>query len=1389
MADATPWLRHRRGRLGSGEEEVAPEDGAGFLRRYTFWWSFPTIRRAQRLGHLDEKDLPILPLADEPANLFAKFSAAWEARGTASAPSVFTRTMLWSAQRQVCLSALLHQWVAQFSTTVDPILLRALLDRVNGDADFGTGMFLVSVQTLLLLCNVAASQRAWHVSTRTMNNARSTSVHSVFRRALVGVSDNEFDVGALTNYMATDADKFGKTDGLIVAVAQWTWTVASLPVVVFFLSQLVGLAAVGAVVVVIVSGSFINKALMSLTKPLVGRVQAVRDERASLMTELVRGIRTVKLQVWEEAWHSRIAAVRAREMRLLVTVQALNALNSLVGNLLSLAVPTTVFAWHVLVDDAVLDSTTAFVTLGWLSMLQNALQSLPAAYSLYTNLAPSMSRLGRFLAVHVDPTAGETPHDRRERDVLLHEIGGSPSPSRGSWLTRDLEYTQYVPSTTALAPAIVARGADLGYPRSHRADADGAESTVVMSAVDFELKQGGFAVVAGPVGSGKSTLLAALAGARSPLSGVCQARGRRAFAAQKPFLLNASVRDNILFTRAFDQERYQDAIHRTALEPDLRALANGDETMVGESGVQLSGGQKSRVALARALYSDADIVVCDDVLSAVDAHTAKHLWDEALIGGLVAQGRTLVLATHQVQYLSRPEVSKVVILQGGTIRMQGPWHELLAKGTADLPSLVGSWDRPNEDDDNHAAGDVAAPAPADPEPHGPGPRGGDTECVSLGLHEFQSAMEALLRAREGHRITPTLIEDIVAGLHGRNEERPQQGMIAWIDFRVYLSAFGSRLGVASLLLASVCVAALGIAGNAWLSVWSASGDPSKQHSYLAIYVGIGVASGLCNLVQSFVLTFCALRASRAIHTAMLRRLLSAPMSFFDTVASGRILNRFLQDLDSIDNYVPSSILEQLSRTLTIVTQLSLIYSQAPWILLSLPFLIPPYIEVFRYVRVSNRDCKRIEASAHAPVYAHFGESLAGRETIRAFGLEGAFVRRNLELVYSMASGKYGNQAVGKWAQATLSQWSCLLYLLSGVACVTMSARGAMTGAQVGLVLLYAASLNGTLMNYSVSCAVLESQFVSVERVAEYTRLPIESGADSELAEGPSDEARLMAHAGASTQWPLNGAISMENVCLRYAPHLMPALRGVDLEVAACSKVALCGRTGCGKSSLLGALTRLYPMTAGRIQLDGRDVATAALPSLRHALRVVSQDAFLVSGTVSENLVPISCMGPAARADALGTPEAFADLCWHVLRLVGMADRIRDGGGLDGSVQAGGGNFSVGERQLLTLARALMPLSPVAVDAWRPPPVLLADEATASVDLVADARIHDVLLGLNSTLVMVCHRLQYIRRFDKVAVLEAGQVVECAPPGELLAAEPPSRLKLLCAAAGALDAAA
>jgi len=618
-----------------------------------------------------------------------------------------------------------------------------------------------------------------------------------------------------------------------------------------------------------------------------------------------------------------------------------------------------------------------------------------------------------------------------------------------------------------------------------------------------------------------------------------------------------------------------------------------------------------------------------------------------------------------------------------------------------------------------------------------------------------------------------------------------------------------------------------------LSMLIGAGSPEEQTNLL-IYVSLGVATAALQALQTLLLTSCSLRASRQLHALLVRRLLNAPLTFFDATTTGAILNRFLSDTQLIDSSVPDSLLSLATQLLTMLTQVALVLYFAPWVALGLPPLLCAYYAVYQRMRAAARDARRIASAAHTPVFSHYADAIAGSETIRAFDASERFCDENVRRVANLSRAKVMTEAVQKWAQTLSVQAGTILYLLSGIACVILHACGLLTTAQMGLVLLYAGTLQRASMDLMMRMTAIETEFVCVERIAEFLRIEqdtdmgcggedVGGGSEGGGGGGQCGSGESGAGGGGHTvlltaaHWEGHadvaprGAIEMNGVVLRYHPSRPPALRNFCISLPAGTHAAVCGRTGCGKSSLLRVLPRLYAIDHGKVLIDGVDIHSVPMHTLRRQVRLLAQDAVLLRGSLFENLTAFAfsnagantgvgtgtrngtgCTrngnamaledrsstaaaltshetGQLAKAEvgdeAAAEAEAEARRIFESLGLRARIDSLADG--LHTSIEAA--NLSEGERQLMSLARAL-----VAHGGKRQLRVLLCDEPTSNVDFGSDGRVMDMLLALDCTLLINAHRLHHVRRLDRVCVLDNGRLVEEGAPAQLLAT-PNSRL--------------
>ncbi|CAF3840294.1 unnamed protein product, partial [Rotaria sp. Silwood1] len=866
--------------------------------------------------------------------------------------------------------------------------------------------------------------------------------------------------------------------------------------------------------------------------------------------------------------------------------------------------------------------------------------------------------------------------------------------------------------------------------------------TFSLKNIVFDAHPGDLICIIGPVGSGKSSLLQTLTGEIAHFDGKVRLNGSYCYVPQEPWIFSSSIKNNILFGKEYDQKLFQRIINVTALDTDVMQWSHGINTLVGDQGIMLSGGQKARVNMARSLYHDADIYLLDDPLSAVDAKVSKHLFDKSIKSYL--HDKICILVTHQIQFLQ--DATKIIVLDNGEMIQMGTYAELL--------STSKSFARLLEDINQHEQ-----------------------------EYEEQSKIDLISSIKDDE-------EDIK--LLPTNIEIKQEGIVKWNVYISYLRAgIGGFLGFLLLLIIFSIQQAISLSSNWWLAEWS--NDESHRHrlynncTYIndlkinkirsmndnewnehrnrRFYIfcvhifslGIVAVLFIVTLLRVVTTEFICLNAARILHNKMFQRLIRFPIRFFDINPVGRILNRFTKDIAIMDDNLPLNMfdfLHCLFQVLGTVTLVGILNPLAfiPAIMAAIAMLILRYL----FARCL-RDLKRIEGITRSPVYSQLTSTIHGLKVIRSYHAENVCSSEFLHNLNDNTRVNYLLITTNRWA-AIRFDWIALAFivLVTLLAMIVRLIQRQFSAADIALTLSYSLNLMG-LLQWTIRQSVeVETQMTSVERILEYCALDQESPAQVPSKYRPP------------TNWPSHGEIIFNNVSMSHSnePDASLALNNISLIIRASEKIGIVGRTGAGKSSFIQTIFRMGILINGQIKIDNIDISTIGLDDIRRRISIIPQDPVLFTGTMRSNL------------DQFGD---YSDAeIWHALEQVQLKKLVSNvmPNGLHSNVSEGGSNLSVGQKQLVCLARAILKQSKI----------LVIDEATANVDNTTDELIQQAIRKQfkKCTVLTIAHRLRTVIDSDRIMVLSHGELLEFDSPHVLLS-NPESEFTSLVNQTGAAEA--
>lgn len=1377
---------------GNSGMQQSQEYAGSLWTKLTFSWLNPLLMtgatRPLQESHLYDLE-PIYTPSENAERLRAAWNSELERKGKAK--TYVTNALYKSGLAKSFWIAGIIYSVGIAGSFMGPLLLGQLIEFVEKPIDnmagYTAAALLFFSQVTNNMCNVHYN---WRMS-RLGLMARGGCSCMVFEKSLRLTPDSlaSYGIGSLVNIMQIDCMRLSFGAYFIHFIWAMPLQLAIALYLIYRQVHWAGFAAIGVMVLMAPLNGLIAKRFMNIQIA----INTARDSRVKLLTEMVHGIKLVKLLAWESKICDLLNKKREEELEHITRMKYTGLMAGIAWTLTPILLPLVTFGVFVLVGGQ-LTASVAFTTLALLDVLRVPVNLIPQTIQFLTQMAVGMKRISDLLkAEEVSEVVIGGPGasvaqaistNDRARDPLLD--GAADAPLVPNEYRRCLEprgdiavrvrggsfiWKEVVPidmgkgkgggkgkgkgkgegksngkgkgnheGNSAVGGAGEVgegNGKGKGKEMSRGSAAtstgsrenDGASETTNapqgITGVDVTIPPGALVFVIGRVGAGKSTFLAGLLNEVNREAGTVEVNGKVAYCPQQAWIKNGSIRENILFDAPFNKRRYEEVAHSCALDADFDQLDEGDETIIGERGINISGGQKQRVSLARAVYSGSDILILDDVLSAVDAHVAQHLMEKCIAGAPdgskrpILRDRTRILVTHQIHYAHLADF--VAVIEDGKLKAFGTPKDLQSKGIGDLSKYVNA----------ELCGTDAPPSEQVLER-------GTTPVLTREISEETKESSGKEKKKEKPK---QLMQ----------EEDRETGGVSMKVWSTYVIVLGASM-VSMLFIAYVIGNGLQVAGTFCLATWSGDPGSTNQMWYLGIYTAVMLSSGASVFVRQIIGLIASVRASRKLHKDAIHALFKSPMSFFDTTPTGRIINRLSSDLQKVDLVLQGNMQFFLMAGFNLIFGIIAVFYQAPWavlVVIPMPFA---YYHIQKCYRASSRELQRIESISKTPIFQEFDEALQGVSTIRSWRAINRFGRgseekmqRNLRVTYLLSGTSF-------WLSIRLGIIGNVIVAAVAFLAI-MQGHSPMSAGLVGFGLKYALQVTEMLSSFLQSFTNVEIALISMERMAAYAKLT------------PEEDGRASVQQVRSTTeiWPSVGAISFNNATMSYRPGLDPVLKGIDVQIYGGQSVGIVGRTGAGKSSLLVALFRLADLSSGSIAIDGRNIAEVDLNSLRSSIAIIPQDPVLFSGTLRFNLDPFDECEDFMLLDMLGKVE-----------LLEFVQNKEDG--LLMTVMARGENLSVGQRQLICLARALL----------RKARILVLDEATASVDNQTDELIqrtlHDQAKENKMTVLTIAHRIHTILQHDMVLLMDDGKAAEFGRV-EDLQRNPVSKFRALCDDAG------
>uniref|UniRef100_F6Q5Y8 Uncharacterized protein n=1 Tax=Ciona intestinalis TaxID=7719 RepID=F6Q5Y8_CIOIN len=1282
----------------------SPLDSGGILSVITHSWLSESIYKAR--GKISLTDLPGISDHDSPlqsaARMYRLYAEQQNKNGKPNAKMFFFRFL--RARLIVC--TLLASFYILIHTLGPAVIINLLVQHISSpSAGIGYGVGLCFAFLLCCILRAVFYNATWSVSIRSAIRSRCGICTLLFWKIANLQTLKEKSIGQMINLLVND------TQRLFEMISYGSFVVAA--PVGLVASTIYGYFVVGWTIFVgiIFYVAFVPYQLLLAKLEVHLRKKAIcfTDKRVRMISEILNCIKLIKLYAWEESFMAVVGGIRKKEQSVLLKTGIIESLqNSAIAIAPAVASALTLLV-HTLVGYS-LTAAQAFTVIAIFLSLRIILAIMPRAINSAAASVVTFKRFDEVLSMTEMPeysidTKDEknsieikvkedniSKEEKEQEVVLIKKI--NLNVKKGNrfnqiFLTKIFLLLRNI--TQVLCILFKSKLNRVSMYKLYK------HLSFIHTRVTETIKRWFLKVhvrhrlvgVCGPIGSGKSCLISTILGQLPFQMGSIGLKGSMCYVPQQAWIFHASVRENILFGMPWKEEKFNRVIKSCCLEQDIKSFPRGYETEIGERGINLSGGQKQRISLARAVYSEREIIFLDDPLSAVDAHVGRHIFFECIKKDL--SDKTVLFVTHQLQYLK--DCDHVVFMKDGRIVQQG-YHDDLMK-QEDYMNLLKNKNI--------------------------------NKFKKQYCRKFESASGEKNKENTNNSHSSMSTKESITGKAEEKlklKEEKSFGQVKFSTYKAHAAASGGYIIFIGVILIIGLFMLSTSAATWWLSAWLNQGGmviacgnsslpvgnnetctPTRDANivtnpriqfYQIIYGSFILGTLLLVILRCASYAPAMLHASTTLHNKLFKVIMKCPIVFFDRNPTGRLLNRLSQDVDEMDTRLPAILQGFIQQSWMLVFYMGTIVVVFPQFLVAIVFFCVFFgilFCTFRFASLFEDHSKALQAYS--------------------FSLQWITVR--LEVITALSN--------------------FLVALLTVIVAAYPDALGIATSpALAGLALTFAVQLTGLLQIHVRFLVEVQALYTSVERVRDY------------ITNCPSESTSVIPESTTSKMWPKHGKIKFENVSMRYRDGLPEVLHNISFEINSNDKVGIVGRTGSGKSSLGVVLFRLVELSKGRILIDDFDISKIGLQQLRSKMSIIPQDPVLFIGTIRYNLDPFK--------------QHSDEEIWQALTITHIKPLISElPNKLETEVVENGENFSVGERQLLCMARAIL----------RRSKIIMLDEATAAIDSETDTLVQDTIREAftDCTVLTIAHRLNTVMTSDKILVMNNGEVKEFDKTSSLL----------------------